>query len=206
MVSRSVIAAKSLDDLNEFGEIKREADLATRLRAGDMEAIEELFYAYFERLFSFIYQDVGKNRLIAEDILQDTFLNAIKSARNFKGNSHVYTWLVGIAHHKISDYYRRIKREHRHLTLSYDDYSEDLFRVSENSAYTENIVESTEAKLVVEQVLQKLPLHYRQVLLLKYIEDLPMADISRILNRSVKSVDGLLHQARKAFKYNLDKN
>ncbi len=206
MVSRLAHAAKGLEALKETGATKEKADFIIRLRAGDPAAIQELFSIYFERLYSFIYQDVGRDRLTAEDIIQDTFLNAIKSARNFKGNSHVYTWLVGIAHHKIADYYRRLKREHRNLTLSYDDSSDDLARIREDSASAENVAESAEAKLLVEQTLEKLPWHYRQVLLLKYIEGLPMTDISLIMKRSIKSVDGLLNQARKSFREQISKN
>ncbi len=206
MVSRLAHPAKGLGTLNELGGIKREADFIIRLRTGDSAAIQELFYTYFERLYSFIYQDVGRDRPTAEDILQETFLNAIKSARNFRGNSHVYTWLVGIAHHKIADHYRRLKREHRNLILSYDDSSEDLARVREDYASAENVAEAAEVKLLVEEILQKLPWHYRQVLLLKYIEGLPVTDISLVMKRSIKSVDGLLNQARKSFREQISKN
>ncbi len=206
MVSRLAPAAIGLEEINEPGGIKREADFTIRLRAGESSAIQELFCVYFERLYSFIYQDVGRDRLAAEDILQDTFLNAIKSARNFKGNSHVYTWLVSIAHHKIADYYRRLKREQRYLVLYYDDFSENLAGIREDYASTENVAEAVEAKLLVAEILQKLPWHYRQVLLLKYVEGLPITDISLAMKRSIKSVDGLLNQARKSFREQITKN
>ncbi len=57
---------------------------------------------------------------------------------------------------------------------------------------------------MVEQALVGLPLHYRQVLLLKYVEEMPVLEISEIMRRSSKSVEGLLTRARKALQASLN--
>jgi RNA polymerase sigma-70 factor, ECF subfamily len=186
--------------------LPEESGLVTRLQAGESEAIREIFQANFDRLYTFIYHNVGWDQTVTEDIVQDTFLAAIKTARSFKGDSHVYTWLAAIAHHKISDYYRKLKRERARFDRFQDNYSCDMEVATANEKSAEKFVETTEAKVLVGQALQGLPNDYRQVLLLKYIEEMTVADIGRVMQRSSKSVEGLLSRARKALREILDNN
>ena len=92
-----------------------EGDLAVRLKQGDPNAGAEVFHAYFNRLYSLVYYCVDRDHSTAEDITQETFLSALKSAKKYSGRSSIYTWLVGIANHKIADYYRRLESERKYL-------------------------------------------------------------------------------------------
>jgi len=65
-------------------------------------------------------------------------------------------------------------------------------------------VESAEDRILIEQALSSLPFEYRQTLVLKYVEDLSVVEISRIMKRSPKSVEGLLSRARKSLKMVLE--
>jgi RNA polymerase sigma-70 factor (ECF subfamily) len=193
-------SAKTFQGIQALPAIQGEAILAAKISSGEADAFNELFLIYFDRLYSLVYHEIGRDQTVAEDIVQETFLSALKSAKNFKGNSQVYTWLVGIAHHKIADYYRHLKRERGTTSLSQDDPPPQIAELAANDPSAANLVEAAEVKLMVEQALQKLPLDYRQVLLLKYIEDLPVHDVCRIMNRSPKSIEGLLTRARKALR------
>jgi RNA polymerase sigma-70 factor (ECF subfamily) len=64
-------------------------------------------------------------------------------------------------------------------------------------------LESDEMEIAVAQALAALPLDYRQVLLLKYVEDLKVLEISRAMKRSPKSIDGMLTRARKLLREKL---
>jgi len=177
-----------------------EADLALRFIAGDTGATEVVFYAYFDRLFTLIYHSVGKDRAAAEDIIQETFLSALKSAENFQAKSKLYTWLVSIAHHKIVDYYRHLEVERKHLNHFSKDPPGDK---TDESLSVGDMVEHSESKTAIEKVLLSLPVDYRQVLLLKYVEDMPVAEICQVMKRSPKSVEGLLTRARRALRGNI---
>jgi RNA polymerase sigma-70 factor (ECF subfamily) len=180
-----------------------ERALASRLRVGDSEAVKELYSMYFDRLYAYVFHNLKGDQAATEDIVQNAFVGAIKSARDFKGESKLYTWLVGIANHKIKDFYRRGKRE-VHL-------DEDLINIDSSKIQTltgngrsiEESIESAETDLAVARALAALPVDYRQVLLLKYVEDMKVLEISRALERSPKAVDGLLMRARKLFKEKL---
>lgn len=178
---------------------KGEPELMEKIRSGENEAISALFNIYVDRLYSLVFHEVGKDQSAAEDIVQETFLSALKSLKKFKGESHIYTWLVGIAHHKIGDYYRRLKREKRN-TIQSPEKDSDHLELVDTGMSAADMVESAEVRLVVEEALLKLPVDYRQVLLLKYFEEMSVSEISQIMKRSPKSVEGLLTRARRAFK------
>ena len=178
-----------------------DADLTARLRRGERDAVQDLYMRYVDRLYSLVFYQVGRNKNIAEDIVQETFLAALNSANRYRGQSKPFTWLCGIASHKISDFYRRQRRGAEDVGLR------SATEVEKIPAREEPIVdkfESEETKKVVEQVLAGLPLHYRQVLLFKYVEEMPVLEIGEIMGRSSKSVEGLLTRARKTLQASLD--
>jgi RNA polymerase sigma-70 factor, ECF subfamily len=173
-----------------------EADLVAGLQAGEPEAIKVVFNAYSDRLYSFVYHQVARNQAAAEDIVQETFAGAIKTAAKFKSNSRIYTWLVSIARHKIADHFRRMEREKKHNARSLDDRSSEQPELADDAPTAVEMMVSSEDRLLVEQALQKVPADYRQVLVLKYVEEMPVNEISLVMRRSPKSVEGLLSRAR----------
>lgn len=176
-----------------------------RLRQGDRGALESLYMRYFDRLYSLVFHQVDRNSSATEDIVQETFLAVLKSRRRFRGESKFYTWLCGIAYHKIHDFYRQQSKQNRHgQVISSLNYS-DLCQVVENEPSTQSQVESHETEQIMEQALSKLPLNYRQALIFKYVEEMPVSQISLIIGLSPKSVEGILTRARKALRNFYDK-
>jgi RNA polymerase sigma-70 factor (ECF subfamily) len=181
----------------------QEVDLVRRLHRNDPSAIEELYTTYFDRLYSLVYNQVDRDRNTTEDIIQDTFLAAVKSSKQFRGQSSTYTWLCSIAYHKVADFYRRKASEARHIDHSFNvDALESGEQQAEGASYA-NPTDSIDTAAVVQQAMARLPWDYRQVLILKYVDELPVLEISRIMRRSPKSIEGLLSRARKALKAGL---
>lgn len=181
----------------------QEVDLVERLHRNDLSAIEELYTTYFDRLYSLVFNQVDRDQNATEDIVQETFLAALKSSRRFRGQSSIYTWLCSIAYHKVADFYRRKAREgkYRNNTFNIDtaESSEQLGKNPSSSSPTESI----ETSIIVQQAMTSLSWDYRQVLILKYVEEMSVLEISQIMGRSPKSVEGLLTRARKALQANL---
>lgn len=171
---------------NDLADAAEDADFAAKFRAGEPGVMEAVFFAYFDRLYSLIYHSVGDNQAVAEDIAQETFLSAMKSARNFQSRSKLYTWLVGIAHHKIIDFYRHMKVERKYMIPPADDESEGILQVVDDGDSVTEIAESAESDAAVQKAMLKLPVDYRQVLLLKYVEDMSVSEICQVMNRSQK--------------------
>ncbi len=177
--------------------------LVERLRSGDSEAREELYHAYRDRLHSFASRQLGTEQAAAEDIVQETFLAAFSSLDTFRGDSKLYTWLCGIAHHKIADFYRSKAREASREEPGLDLEAPDNGLHSDDVPLAPDIVESTEAYHTVRQSLVSLPADYREVITLKYFEGMSVSDIGQVMDRSAKSVEGLLSRARKSLRTRL---
>lgn len=174
-------------------------ELLKRIEKGDHDAVAELYNANVDRIYSLILNQVDRDRETAQEILQETFFAAVRSAGRFRGKSRVYTWLCGIASRKVADFYRQKKREAKHRV----QYSIDTDEIQDTGESITTIIESEESSENIREILYSLPLHYRQVLLLKYVEKLPVSEISEIMERSPKSVEGLLTRARKEFQTKL---
>jgi len=173
----------------------KDDELVERLKSGEPNAVVELYNVYFNRIYSLVSHQVARDHDAAQDIVQETFLAALKSAGKFRGRSKVYTWLYSIANRKVADFYRRQKRKAKHETTSLENHASE-------PPLTET-VESEETKQAIQKILSYLPLHYRQVLLLKYVEEMPVSEICQVVGRSPKSVEGLLTRARRELRNKL---
>jgi RNA polymerase sigma-70 factor (ECF subfamily) len=188
------------DDLNPQ---QKEAKLIDRLRHGDAAALEHLYLRHIDRLYSVVFHQVGKNKRLAEDILQDTFITAIKYAGRFDGSSSFYVWLCGIAQRRINGLYRRRVEEASH-NANPTIRSQTVVDQGRETEYLENDKSKfKDTKQAIEQALSSLPQNYRQVLIMKYIEEMPIHEISHIMRRPPKTVEELLTRARSALQNSL---
>ncbi len=164
--------------------------LASRLMQGDPAAVVELVERYADALYRFVYNQVGSVQ-DAEDIVQDTFIAALRAIQRFRGESRLRTWLFSIAMHKMADRQREAGR--RLATIPH----EMLPALQEPNPQPEQVLEEIELRQTVRQALLKLPLHYRTALILKYVEDMSVNEISQIMHRSQKSIESVLVRARR---------
>ena len=184
-----------------------ETKLVQKLRSGDSAAMEEFYNIYRSRLYTLVLEQVGRDEAAAEDLVQEVFIAALGSLDKFRGDSQLYTWLRSIALHKIKDLYRRQAREPKPEKSSPDfDAMKHLEQIGDNKPATSTVMESEEVRQSVHQALADLPQDYQEVLVLKYLKDMPVLAISEIMGRSPKSVEGLLSRARKAMRDNLENN
>ena len=181
-----------------------ETRLVEKLRSGDSAAIEEFYNLYKSRLYLLVYEQVDRDKTTAEDLVHEVFLAALSSLDRFRGDSQLYTWLRSIALHKINDFYRHQAREPRSGQSSADSADLELERAGGDEPSAHTVMEDEEVRQSVHQALADLPRDYQEVLVLKYLRDMPVLAISQIMGRSPKSVEGLLSRARKAMRDNLE--
>ncbi len=173
-------------------------ELAQRIVAGDAQALETFYQRYFTRLYRFVYYQVGGSHEDAQDVLQDALIAALKSLHSFRGDSSLYSWLCGVAWNKAADLRRREYRMAQVEQRSIKDLRET--KELEITPAPDSALLRQENKERVHQTLSSLPAHYRQVLVLKYAEGLPVEDIAHIMRRTFKSTESLLTRARSAFR------
>ncbi len=168
-----------------------ERQLTTRLTQGDPAAVVELVERYADDVYRFVYHQVGGIAQDAEDIVQETFMAALNAIHRFRGDSKLRTWLFSIAAHKVADLRRRIRR--RPEIVSQDAATS----LQAEDPPPEQAVEHLEARQRVHQALLQLPPHYRTALVLKYVQDMRVREIGRVMQRSEKSVESILVRARR---------
>ena len=184
-----------------------EAKLVQKLRSSDSAAMEEFYNIYRSRLYTLVLAQVDQNQAVAEDLVQETFLAALGSLDRFRGDSQLYTWLRSIAYHKLNDHYRQQGKEPKAKESSPDfDAIKQLEQTGNDEPAASTVMESEEVRQSVHQALEELPQDYQEVLVLKYLEEMPVLEISQVMGRSPKSVEGLLSRARKAMRANFEEN
>lgn len=171
-----------------------ERELVHRLRRGDEAALASFCAAFLDRVYAFVYYRVSGDQQTAEDITQETFVAALGALERFDGRTGLFTWLCGIARHKVADHYRRLRRlEQAQVAL---ERAADLDAVEGLDAR----LEQEERRRRVLAALRQLPPHYRQVLALKYLDRVSVRQIAVELDLSEEAAASLLARARSAFR------
>jgi RNA polymerase sigma-70 factor (ECF subfamily) len=163
--------------------------------------------AHADYLFNFAIGQV-RDASVAEDLVQETFLAALKSQNGFSGRSSERTWLVGILRHKICDHLRKTCREHALRTepISSDDgnsgdtWEASVMWVHEMAAEATSPsrrIELAEFREHLEMAMGQLPPRIAQVFQLYAIEERPNHEVCERLNISESNLWVMLHRGRR---------
>ncbi|MFY4775370.1 sigma-70 family RNA polymerase sigma factor [Metabacillus sp. RGM 3146] len=151
--------------------------------------LEELMDTYGTELLRLSYSYV-KNEEAANDIVQDVFIAVYEEISSFKKQSSIKTWLYRIAINKCKDYLKSayVKR------IFLIDYC--IERESKSGAVESSLLES-EAAICLREAVYRLPVKYREVLIMFYFQDMKTDEISRILNIPRSTLQSRLSRAKK---------
>ncbi|HEY1686164.1 MAG TPA: sigma-70 family RNA polymerase sigma factor [Tepidisphaeraceae bacterium] len=178
--------------------------LLGRGRSGDAQALGSLLKSYSPYLTLIARMQIGKRlqaKLDEDDVVQETFLEAARQFPNFRGNSEaeLTAWLRTILAGQIALALRRYLgtqgrdlHMERELNVQLDQSSRMLDRglVGSGTTPSQNVSRREQSVLLAE-ALEKLPADYREVIVLRHLEQLSFADVSAKMNRSVDSVQKL---------------
>ncbi len=167
---------------------------ATHAEASQGTAAFAAFYDNSVReLFRYFYRATAGDRRVAEDLVQETFIAVVKSLRDGHPDAITMPWLMGVSRHKLIDYYRRVARENRKVLLASSIGSRSL----DESEF--DAVDATEAL----ELLEGLSASHRLVLLLRYVDDLAVSDVARLMDKTVSATESLIVRARHALEIRL---
>jgi RNA polymerase sigma-70 factor (ECF subfamily) len=137
---------------------------------------------------------------LAGDLVQDTFLSALKAAEGFRGGSTVRTWLVGILKHKIIDHYRRNRVEVLASDMPASTEDDDLDHVERASdRWSEapsQLVENREFWAAFTSCLEGLPEAHRRAFSMREFDGLTSEEICKVLGVTPSNLWVMLHRAR----------
>jgi len=163
-------------------------------------------------LFNFAIGQV-RDTSVAEDLVQETFLAALKSQDNFSGRCSERTWLVSILRHKLYDHLRKTCRERavraeplpsHEDSEAFDESMLWIHQIAAESTSPSKRIELAEFREHLERAMGKLPPRIAQVFQLYAIEERPNAEVCAQLDISESNLWVMLHRARKQLRTELD--
>lgn len=168
-------------------------ELIARYQAGEETALKTIILRYQRRLFSYLMVSV-RNKELAEDIFQDTFIKVINTIRsgNYHEEGKFFQWIMRIANNLKIDYYRRL--QHMPTVDGGEDF--DIFTVIGSKD------ESVEDKMIREQTyadlnhyVEYLPEEQKEVLKMRIYNDYSFKEIAELTNVSINTALGRMRYA-----------
>ncbi|MBI1748216.1 MAG: sigma-70 family RNA polymerase sigma factor [Acidobacteria bacterium] len=170
--------------------------LVRKAKAGDLDALQQLYVKYVNRVLSFVYRMVG-SKSEAEDIVQDTFVSAYQKMSELKEDAKFQSWLFTIARNNVYQTYRT--RGVAMVSLDHPAKADErpvAERVAAKSKTPEAAYLSDELDHVIQSALSLLNDKQREVFVLSALKKLSYEQVAEIVGRSVGAVKMDIHRAR----------
>jgi RNA polymerase sigma-70 factor (ECF subfamily) len=189
-----------------FGRLQREAQasvlppplddraLVAEVLARDRKATAEFVSRCADHVYPFVRRRLMPNATLIEDMVQDVMLAAWQNLSNFRGEAGLRAWVLGIARHKVDDYYRKRIRE---TELPEDDEPSQEFSVK---PLLEEQMDVAAREQRVQATLALLPEAYSLVLLWRYRDNRSTREMAELTGKSEKAIERLLSRARNSFR------
>lgn len=143
------------------------------------------------RVYGYLHGRCGGDDALAEELTQQTFIQAIGHWQSYDGRADSITWLCSIARNKLTDHYRVLDRqERRHLRLV----------VREISVARDAPVDAIGDRDTVLMALRNIPALHRAALVLRYVDGLSVREVAAELGRSETATDSLIRRAKERFR------
>jgi RNA polymerase sigma-70 factor (ECF subfamily) len=168
--------------------------LIKQSQRGDTAAFAELYRRYSRRIYHTIYR-LLRNRDDADDVLQNTFLNAWRSITCFKGDSEFFTWLYRIATNLAISHQRR-RGSKKEKPIPEDDGSGNIYDPPAPASHPGENLESQEDITELRRAMQKLSEDHRIIICMKDIQEMSYEEIAQALDIPIGTVRSRLHRAR----------
>lgn len=184
--------------------------LIKKLIQGDPKSFEHVVEEYHNIMLSVARAIVGES--IADEVVQDAWISAIKALPKFEGRSSLKTWLLQIVSNGAKS---RVRRENRYVPLEpennpnqRDSFDERGHWANPQNQWEDNtpeaILANEDLKQIIEESYQSLPALQRATLTMIDVEDMKLEQVCNILDISASNARVLLHRARVAIHQNID--
>jgi len=175
--------------------------LLAALKSGDEQAFETLVRLYGARMLAVARRFV-RNDADAQDVVQAAYLSAFRSVGQFEGQCLVGTWLhrivVNAALMKLRSRRRKPETSIDELLPAFQEDGHHVEQYSDWCAPADELIERAETRAIVRACIDRLPDNYREILILRDIEELSTDESARALRMTPTAVKVRLHRARQA--------
>lgn len=158
---------------------------------GNVNAYEKIVDKYMRKIYGYIFNFV-KDKHTAEDLTQETFIKAYNSLDKFDKTKNFSIWMLSIGRNTTWDYFKRIKKYAAY------EFMEDVDSGNIDNDFSNpiRILERKEEINLLEDIVNSLPSKYKDLIILKYFEELSYSEISSRLKIPENKVKWRLYQAR----------
>ena len=176
------------------------ANMVAQVKKGDQEAFEGIVDLFKDKIYRHCYRMVG-NGHEAEDLAQETFLRAYRNISKYNNEFKFSTWIFRIATNLCIDRLRKKKPDYYlDAEVPGTDGATMYSQLSIEEPLPEEVVTENERWNELQEEIMKLPEKYRTAIVLKYVEDLSLEEISHIMDIPVPTVKTRIHRGREALK------
>ncbi|WP_462412719.1 RNA polymerase sigma factor [Neobacillus sp. Marseille-QA0830] len=162
-------------------------ELIRDIKHGIVSSQEVLVRRHYKLVYSFLYRMTGDKEL-AKDLTQETFIKLLKNISKYQPSADFKSWLLTVASNHAKDYFK--SRTHKDRQHTYELTDQD----TRTEKDVPSIFEKNETRKEIKQALENLPSYQREAILLKYFNELKIAEIAAITNSSVPTVKSRLKQ------------
>ncbi len=183
----------------------QDASLASRTQKGDRDAFGELVNRYQARIYSFCFQ-FFRNRDLAADMAQETFLRAYRYIKKYDPNRKFSTWIYSIAKNICIDEHRK---KSRGKTISIDDVAPERIQSYEDSRHLKNPMQISmqmQDRMMLEEAIARLPEKYRTAIILCYFQEMSYQEVADVLGLNLNLVKVRIFRAKKRLLEILNEN
>ncbi len=175
-------------------------EIVVLAREGREAAYRELIRRYERPIFSLVLRMV-RNRQLAEDLAQETFIKALNAIASYRPEFKFSSWIFKIANNAAIDHLRRKDLETLSLdgspnATTADEIEATVLQVGDRGATPLAALESRELGTAIEQAIGQLRPEYRSCILLRHVEGLAYEEIAQLLDLPLGTVKTYIHRAR----------
>lgn len=170
------------------------------LREGRREAWTTLYDRYSADVWRYACRLMGPDAAAVADVVQETFLAAAQSAKQFDpSRGTLWSWLSGITHHRVAWHWRQTQRESRVRALA-EAGADEIRAWLERTEPLDEVWERADLADLVRRVLAELPAEYAALLTGKYLDNRSLAELSQQWGSSADAIKSKLARARRQFR------
>lgn len=188
-----------------------EIEFLERLKTSDAEAFDELVSRFSTDIYGLLVR-LTEDAEEAKDLTQETFLSVVRSVKSFRGDASLKTWLYRIAINQARNRQRWWRSRRFGLTFSLDSAKEDDEQslhetlADESQQSPEDFALQREQETMIRQALKKLPLQFREAVVLRDIEGLSYEEIAAALETNIGTVKSRIARGREELKRKLQRS
>jgi len=168
--------------------------LIQHFKDGRRDAFDTLYYRHLPKVYKRVRYVVPENDV--EDVTQEIFIAALNSLPSFRGDAKFSTWLRTLTNHKVAEFYRKRTRKQEPPLSPLSDAS------SHTAGSTSKVMEE---RIYLQRALQDLPDNYKEIILLRFAEDMQFNEIAEMTDQNLEATKSLFRRAIAALRTHLEK-